>query len=68
MKKLIINLAPTGMLPTKKMTPHVPESPAEIIDDVLKCVPLGVSMVHLHARDAEGVPSYKKMCRKLSQG
>ena len=42
------------------MTPHVPESPAEIITDVLKCVPLGVSMAHLHARDAEGVPTYKK--------
>jgi uncharacterized protein (DUF849 family) len=60
MKKLIINLAPTGMIPTKKMTPHVPESPAEIITDVLKCAPLGVSMAHLHARDAEGVPTYKK--------
>lgn len=60
MKKLIINLAPTGMIPTKKMTPHVPESPAEIIDDVLKCASLGVSMSHLHARDTDGVPTYKK--------
>jgi 3-keto-5-aminohexanoate cleavage enzyme len=60
MKKLIINLAPTGMIPTKKMTQHVPESPAEIIADVLKCASLGVSMAHLHARDAEGVPTYKK--------
>jgi uncharacterized protein (DUF849 family) len=60
MKKLIINLAPTGMIPTKKMSPHVPESPAEIIKNVLNCAPLGVSMVHLHARDAEGLPTYKK--------
>jgi len=60
MKKLIINLAPTGMIPTKKMTPHVPESPAEIIADVLQCAPLGVSMAHLHARDTDGVPTYKK--------
>jgi len=60
MKKLIINLAPTGMIPTKKMTPHVPESSAEIIADVLKCAPLGVSMAHLHARDDKGAPTYKK--------
>ncbi|MGD0338012.1 MAG: 3-keto-5-aminohexanoate cleavage protein [Bacteroidota bacterium] len=60
MKRLIINLSPTGMVPTKKMTPHVPESPAEIIKDVLKCTTLGVSMAHLHARDANGAPTYKK--------
>lgn len=60
MKRLIINLSPTGMVPTKKMTPHVPESPSEIIEDVLKCTTLGVSMAHLHARDANGAPTYKK--------
>jgi uncharacterized protein (DUF849 family) len=59
-KKLIINLVPTGIVPTKKMTPHVPESPAEIIDTVHQCAPLGVSMVHLHARDIDGLPTYKK--------
>lgn len=31
MRKLIVNLAPTGMIPTKEMTPHVPVSPQEII-------------------------------------
>ena len=60
MKKLIINLAPTGMIPTKEMTPYVPQSPAEIIEDVLKCAPLGVSVAHLHARDTNGLPTYKK--------
>ncbi|TMV53021.1 3-keto-5-aminohexanoate cleavage protein [Paenibacillus mesophilus] len=60
MKKLIINFAPTGMIPTKAMTPHVPVDPQEIAADVAACVPLGVSMVHLHARDAEGSPTYKK--------
>ena len=60
MNKLIINLTPTGMIPTKEMTPHVPQSPAEIISDVLDCAQLGVSMVHLHARDEEGKPTYRK--------
>lgn len=60
MKKLIINLTPTGMVPTKKMNPHTPVFPEEVISDVCKCVPLGVSMVHLHARDESGVPTYRK--------
>ena len=60
MKKLIINLAPTGMIPTKEMTPHVPLTPEEIIADVQKCGEIGLSMVHLHARDSDGLPTYKK--------
>lgn len=59
MNKLIINLAPTGMIPVKSQTPHVPIDPDEIVRDVLECVPLGVSMVHLHARNEEGLPTYK---------
>ena len=60
MNKLIINLAPTGMIPTKKMTPHVPITTTEIISDVLKCVPLGVSMAHIHARNNDGLPAYQQ--------
>lgn len=48
------------MIPTKAMTPHVPVTPEEIIADVKKCAPIGVSMVHLHARDKNGEPTYKK--------
>ncbi|MYM68812.1 3-keto-5-aminohexanoate cleavage protein [Pseudoduganella sp. FT55W] len=54
---LILNLAPTGMVPTRSMSPHVPLSPAEIADDCARCVDLGVSMLHLHARDDDGVPT-----------
>ena len=57
--KSIINFAPTGMIPTREMTPHVPVSPEEIIEDVLSCLPLGVSMVHLHARDKNGIPIWR---------
>jgi len=60
-KKFVLNFTPTGMIPTKKMTPHVPILPDEIINDVLSVVGLGVSMVHLHARDPKtGEPTYKK--------
>lgn len=60
MKNLIINFAPTGMVPTKSMTPHVPVTADEIVKCVEECYSYGVSMVHLHARDEKGNPTYKK--------
>jgi 3-keto-5-aminohexanoate cleavage enzyme len=57
---LIINLAPTGMIPSRKMTPCVPISPQEIVQDVLAAAEVGISMVHIHARDGKGRPTYKK--------
>jgi len=59
MKKLIINFCPTGTVTNKQMTPYVPQTPEEIINDVLTCSSLGVSMVHLHACE-NGEPTYKK--------
>jgi len=57
---LILSLAPTGIVPTREMNPNVPISPREIIDDVLECSEIGITMVHLHARDEEGKPTYRK--------
>ena len=60
-RKFILNFSPTGMIPTKTMTPHVPVTPEEIIDQVLEAVALGANMIHLHARDPKtGEPTYKK--------
>ena len=56
---LIINLAPTGMVPTKEMTPHVPVSTEEILEDVERCRALGAAIVHVHARDSDGTPSHR---------
>jgi uncharacterized protein (DUF849 family) len=57
---LIINYTPTGMIPTKEMTPHVPISINEIVEDVQEACELGITMVHLHARDEmTGEPTYK---------
>jgi len=53
-------LAPTGMVPTRRMTPHVPLTPTEIAADVARCAAIGVSAVHLHARDAEGEPAWER--------
>ncbi len=57
---LIVNFTPTGMIPTKAMTPHVPISVQEIVEDVHRAVEIGITMVHLHARDeATGEPTYR---------
>jgi uncharacterized protein (DUF849 family) len=59
--KLIINFTPTGMIPTKSMTPHVPVSVTEIVEDVHRASEIGITIVHLHARDPiTQVPTFKK--------
>ncbi|MEB8345070.1 3-keto-5-aminohexanoate cleavage protein [Flavobacteriaceae bacterium KMM 6898] len=59
--KVVINFTPTGMIPTKKMTPYVPVSVSEIIEEVHQASELGITLVHLHARDAEtGEPTHRK--------
>lgn len=58
MTPLIINLAPTGMVPTVAMTPYVPLTPGRICEDVLRCAAAGASMIHLHAREPDGTPSW----------
>ncbi len=56
----IINFTPTGMIPTRSMTPHVPVTPDEIVEQVLEACDMGITMVHLHARDPQsGEPTYR---------
>lgn len=59
MQEKIINLCPTGTLTTKENS-LAPIQSSEIIDDVLSCHEMGISVVHLHARDQEGNNTYKK--------
>ena len=56
----IINFTPTGMIPTKKMTLFVPMAVQEIVEEVLEAAEIGITMVHLHARDKQtGEPTYE---------
>lgn len=57
---IIVNFCPTGMVPTKSMTPYVPESPAEVIEQTHEAYEIGITIAHLHARDEEGAPTWKK--------
>jgi 3-keto-5-aminohexanoate cleavage enzyme len=53
-------LAPTGMVPTRAMTPHVPLTPDEIAKDVAAAASIGITSVHLHARDDDGAPTWDR--------
>jgi uncharacterized protein (DUF849 family)/GNAT superfamily N-acetyltransferase len=57
---LIINAAITGMVPTRDRVPHVPVTPAQIIREAVRCAEAGASIVHLHARDEDGRPTWRK--------
>jgi len=67
---LVINVCLTGMIPTRAQTPHVPLSPDEIIADAIQACDAGARLVHLHARDADGLPTpdpalYNKIIRGI---
>lgn len=58
-KPLLINACLTGMIPTKEMTDFVPISPEEISEQAIQAYDEGVRIVHLHARDENGKPTWK---------
>jgi len=68
--KCIVNFTPTGMIPTKQMTPYLPVSASEIVEDVHEALEIGITMVHLHARDEyTGEPTYKaEIYRDIIEG
>ncbi len=57
MNKLIITLAPTGNVPTKDMTPYVPLTSEEIVQNIQSCAKLGASIAHIHVRDENLKPT-----------
>ncbi len=59
MDPLIVNAALTGMVPTRADSPSVPLTPEEIALDAERCVEAGASIVHLHARDPDGQPTWR---------
>lgn len=49
-RKVIVTIAPTGGMASKKQNPHIPTQPEEIADDVYRCYDAGASIVAVHAR------------------
>jgi len=57
--ELIINLAPTGMVPTTADNPAVPVNAETIANDCVSCRGAGASMFHLHAREENQAPTWR---------
>lgn len=55
--KVIVTVALTGALVTKKMNPSLPEQPEEIAQAAYDCYNAGAAVAHFHARDKDGVPT-----------
>jgi len=55
--RFILNFAPTGIVPTKELNPYTPITLKEIVSEAIEAYNLGASIVHLHARDAQGKPT-----------
>ena len=49
-RKVIVTIAPTGGMASKKQNPNIPTQPQEIADDVYRCYNAGASVVAVHAR------------------
>ena len=57
---LIVNVALTGMIPQRSQVPAVPVTPAQIVASAVACVDAGAAILHLHARDADGAPEWRR--------
>ncbi len=57
-EKFIVTAALTGAIHTPTMSPHLPVTPDELIEDARLAVEAGASVIHVHARDPEtGMPA-----------
>jgi len=57
---LIINAAITGMVPMPKDNPSVPITVPQIIAEARRCAEAGASIIHIHARDEGGTPTWRR--------
>ena len=58
-EKVIITAALTGALTTRKQCEYIPYTPVEIAEEAKRCADAGCAVVHIHAREDDGLPSFK---------
>ncbi|MDR1828336.1 MAG: 3-keto-5-aminohexanoate cleavage protein [Methylobacteriaceae bacterium] len=58
MSKIILTAASTGNKWKKSDNPNIPYTVQEIIDDGVEAFKAGASMLHIHARDDDGTPTF----------
>ena len=54
----VITAALTGVLANRKQCPGIPYTPEEIADEAKRAYDAGASVVHLHARNDDGSPTF----------
>lgn len=54
-RKVIITVAQTGAFHGKEANPNIPLTPKEIADSAYDCYNAGAAIVHIHARDKDGL-------------
>ncbi|MCL4267776.1 MAG: 3-keto-5-aminohexanoate cleavage protein [Anaerolineae bacterium] len=58
MSKIIISAALTGVVTTRQQSPYIPYTPVEIAEEAKRSADAGASIVHIHARNADGTPAW----------
>lgn len=59
MQPLIINAAITGMVPMPADNASVPITVGQIITEARRCADAGASILHVHARNEDGTPTWR---------
>ena len=54
----IVTAALTGVLADRRQCPAIPYTPAEIGEEALRCWEQGATVVHIHARNDDGSPTF----------
>ena len=69
MSKRIFTAALTGAIHTPSMSPYLPVTPKQLIEDAVRSYEAGAAVVHIHVRDPKtGMPNadqnvYREFCR-----
>ena len=58
-KKLILSAALTGAATNRSHCPHIPYTPVELGEEAKRAEDAGASIVHIHAREDDGTPSWR---------
>ena len=58
-KKLILSAALTGAATNRSHCPAIPYTPKELGEEAKRAVDAGASIVHIHARENDGTPSWR---------
>jgi 3-keto-5-aminohexanoate cleavage enzyme len=54
----VVTCALTGVLADRRQCPHIPYSPEELAEEARRAYEAGASVVHIHARNDDGSPTF----------